>query len=367
MRRLAASFAVLVTIACTPDQATSPKTAHLPTLSVALGSFTLPVEYPTGLASDGGTLLYLSTGSGFRETHVIDRVSQTDIGTIPTGGNPRDVTSDGAYLYFSDLGGYVVRRSPGGGFLSAFSLPFRGGGIARAADTVWVGDIDSNQLFVGRFYGSQISVVPSAVRIEGLAYDPADHTLWAITPFAGDNRIYELTTTGSLIRTCDVDYEAGPYGLGGIALVRDTFYIAHPVGGNPTLGTRILMYEKSNLTCSPPFGQPVSIKLSPNKSSPWSGGFYTVWVLSDVTFDATTLVPGSLRLGPTGTEAQVSPMPNHQGLIDVDRDGDMDYRASFFKQDTGLQCGDTQLTLTGQTGSGQRFYSSAPIRLSGCP
>ena len=66
--------------------------------SALIGSFNVAVPFGNGLAADNAHLLYLSTGSGARETHIIDRVLQTDVGTIPTGGDPRDVTFDGTDL-----------------------------------------------------------------------------------------------------------------------------------------------------------------------------------------------------------------------------------------------------------------------------
>src|SRR5687768_16003906 len=79
------------------------------TAVAALGaaSFTLgTIQFPTGVTYDG-TFLYVSKGTGFRELTVIDPVSQTIVGEIPLGGEPRDVVFDPAGRFFSsDVNGF---------------------------------------------------------------------------------------------------------------------------------------------------------------------------------------------------------------------------------------------------------------------
>jgi len=250
----------------------------------------------------------------------VNRLTNAIVGTIPTGGNPRDVASYNANLLFSDLGGSVVERTVAGTFVSSFALPFRGGGIATDGDTVWVGDFDSNQLYLTANHGVNSSTYPSDVRAEGMVFDPGSRTLWVITPFPGDHKLYELTTTGHLIRSCDSPYEAGPYGLGGIALVSDTFFIAEAQNGDPTLGTTILVQDKATLVCSPALVQSVDIEVRPRDSQdpdrvrPSSNGEIPVAILSDNTFDARTVDASSVRFGHTGTEAA----PVRVAIRDVD-------------------------------------------------
>src|SRR5437762_12170966 len=66
-----------------------------------------------------------------------------------------------------------------------------------SSDTVWVGDFDSNQLYLTANHGVNSFTYPSDVRAEGMVYDPGSKTLWVITPFPGDHKLYELTTTRS--------------------------------------------------------------------------------------------------------------------------------------------------------------------------
>ena len=361
-RRLAAVAVIVIIAGCNSDTPTTPASAHRPAFGHATASFTLPVQFPTGIAWNGGTLLYLSTGSGFRETHLIDRLSQMDVGAIPTGGNPRDVAFYGANLLFSDLSNLVQERTTTGTFVNSFALPFRGGGIATDGDTIWVGDIDANRLVITADYGATFAIAPSAVRIEGLTHDPSTHTLWAITPWAGDDNMYELTASGALIRTCHINYEPGIYGLGGIALVADSFYVAMPRGGDPVGGTTILVFSKADLACTPALVQAVNLRMTPRTIHPHANGVVRVAVLTDASFDAATVDVSSVRFGP-GNAAAIGSM-----MQDVGGDGDLDLVLTFLKQDIGIQCGMTMVELTGTTNGGQQIEGSHAIQVVGsCP
>ncbi len=77
---------------------------------------------------------------------------------------------------------------------------------------------------------------------------------------------------------------------------------------------------------------------------------------------ATTLRPATVRFGATGTEAA----PVHAALEDVDLDGDTDLLLQFNTQATGIQCGATSASLTGETFSGRRIRGSASVNTVGC-
>lgn len=365
-RSLAALATTLLLVACS-DVTTIPEPPTVQPLkgrsAALLSSFNLPIQFPTGLVSDGLGFLYLSTGSLFRETHRINRPLQTVVGTIPTGGDPRDVTFDGTDLLFSDLGSHVDQRTVLGAFVNSFGLPFRGGGIATDGDTIWVGDFDANQLYVTANFGASFATMPSAVRIEGMVLDSTSHTLWALTPFPGDNKIYELTTFGALIRECESAYEGGAFGLGGIALVYpDTFYVSEPQGGDPFVGTTILIFLKSDLVCTPALVQNVSIEIKPNHINPNGNGQVKVAILTDNSFNAATVDASSVRFGHNGTEAA----PIQSSIQDFDNDGDLDMVLRFRIQHTGVQCGDQALVLTGKTMGGQAIKGSDAITTVGC-
>ncbi|MBI3780157.1 MAG: hypothetical protein HY278_03735 [candidate division NC10 bacterium] len=100
----------------------------------------------------------------------------------------------------------------------------------------------------------------------------------------------------------------------------------------------------------------------PNSINPRSLGVVPVAILTTGTFDATTVDPNTVRFGRTGTEAA----PVHFALQDVDGDGDIDLILQFNTQDTGIVCGETSASLTGQTFGGQAVEGSDSIRTVPC-
>ena len=100
----------------------------------------------------------------------------------------------------------------------------------------------------------------------------------------------------------------------------------------------------------------------PNSINPRSEGLIPVAILTMDTFDATTVDPTTVLFGATGTEA----VPVHSALEDVDGDGDTDIILQFKTEATGIQCGDTSASLTGQTIRGQTIAGSDSIKTVGC-
>ncbi len=88
-----------------------------------------------------------------------------------------------------------------------------------------------------------------------------------------------------------------------------------------------------------------------------------VWVaiLTTPDFDATTVDPASVALGPNAAGINRSAR-----LQDVDGDGDIDIRLRFTVRDIGIVCGDTSLTLTGLTFDGTEIVGSDSIVTRGC-
>jgi probable HAF family extracellular repeat protein len=93
-----------------------------------------------------------------------------------------------------------------------------------------------------------------------------------------------------------------------------------------------------------------------------SKGNIPVAILSTESFDATQVDWETVTFGPDGaTESH-----GRSHVEDVDRDGDMDVLLHFDTQDTGIQCGDTEVTLTGETFDGQSFTGSDAIETVNC-
>ena len=111
----------------------------------------------------------------------------------------------------------------------------------------------------------------------------------------------------------------------------------------------------------------ISIDLRPDDPpptivAPRAQGRLPVGILTTDTFDATTVAPATIRLGPTGTEAA----PVRINRADVDRDGDTDLQLFFAIQDLGVKCGDKLLILKGRTTGEQEVEGSASIVTEGC-
>lgn len=100
----------------------------------------------------------------------------------------------------------------------------------------------------------------------------------------------------------------------------------------------------------------------PNSINPRNRGVIPVAILTTATFDAATVDPTTVFFGKTGTEAA----PVQSALEDVDGDVDTDLILHFNTQDTGIMCGDTSASLTGETFDGQAIEGSDSIKTAGC-
>jgi len=94
----------------------------------------------------------------------------------------------------------------------------------------------------------------------------------------------------------------------------------------------------------------------PNSINPGSQGRIPVAILTDETFDATTVDPATVRFGPENAAAA------HSAIEDVDGDGDLDMILHFKTQKTGIEPGDTEATLTGKTYGGISIEGTDTIR-----
>jgi hypothetical protein len=75
-----------------------------------------------------------------------------------------------------------------------------------------------------------------------------------------------------------------------------------------------------------------------------------VAILRTYGFDVTIVDPSTVRFGAGGKEAT----PIHVRHRDVNGDGRVDRILRFEIQDTGIECGDTLATLTGDIRNGPR-------------
>jgi probable HAF family extracellular repeat protein len=101
---------------------------------------------------------------------------------------------------------------------------------------------------------------------------------------------------------------------------------------------------------------------TPNAINPKSQGVIPVAILTTDTFDATLVNAATVRFGNTGARAAIV----RSAREDVDGDGDTDLLLQFNTQDTGIQCGATSASLTGETADRQPIQGSDAIVTTGC-
>ena len=100
----------------------------------------------------------------------------------------------------------------------------------------------------------------------------------------------------------------------------------------------------------------------PNSINLRSRGVIPVAILTTPTFDATTVDPLSVHFGPH--EAEETHGTGH--IEDVDADGDLDMVLHFLTAETGIQCGDTSATLTGETLDGHDIEGQNSVHTVDC-
>jgi hypothetical protein len=94
-----------------------------------------------------------------------------------------------------------------------------------------------------------------------------------------------------------------------------------------------------------------------------STGIIPVAILATDLFDATRVDHTTVRFGPDeAMEVHQNPHGPIRHEEDVDGDGDLDLLFHFRFSETGIQCGDTEATLTGTTYDGQAFSGTDHIR-----
>jgi probable HAF family extracellular repeat protein len=110
----------------------------------------------------------------------------------------------------------------------------------------------------------------------------------------------------------------------------------------------------------------ISIDIQPGSDpasiNPKSNGKIPVAILTTDTFDATTVNAATVRFGAVGTEA----VPVQVAVEDVNGDGRPDLLLTFNTPATGITCGATSASLTGETQSRQAIEGTDAIQTVGC-
>jgi len=94
-------------------------------------------------------------------------------------------------------------------------------------------------------------------------------------------------------------------------------------------------------------------------------GIITVAVLATDLFDASTVNTDTIRFGPNKAQEIHSDKNDkaRQHLEDIDNDGDLDLILHFKFEDTGIECGDTEAMIVGQTQEGFDVMGTDTIRI----
>jgi len=104
-------------------------------------------------------------------------------------------------------------------------------------------------------------------------------------------------------------------------------------------------------------------EIRPKAINPRSKGVISLVIFSTPDFDATFVDPLSIRFGPAGA----TEVHQRGHLSDVDGDGDTDLVLHFATQATGIACGDTEASFTGETFAGVAIRGSDSFVTVGCP
>ena len=91
-----------------------------------------------------------------------------------------------------------------------------------------------------------------------------------------------------------------------------------------------------------------------------SRGRFWLAILSDAEFDALQVDPATVALG--AGEAS----PDRYRVKDVNRDRLPDLMLRFRTPEVGLQCGDTEVELTGETYAGDSVIGTDKVKTVGC-
>jgi hypothetical protein len=185
-----------------------------------------------------------------------------------------------------------------------------------------------------------------------------------------DNQSYQFSAQHDFVSGTT---NANPY----LSLVQQA--ITSPMNLTDGLYAQVFLWTADNRNSKIDFGQisltvrgkmpatQVEIDIKPGKTpngiNPTGKQKIPVAILTTDTFDATQVDWETVQFGRDGaTESH-----GRAHVKDVDDDGDFDLLLHFNTQETGIACGDTEATLTGQTYDEQAITGSDSIKTVKCP
>jgi hypothetical protein len=117
----------------------------------------------------------------------------------------------------------------------------------------------------------------------------------------------------------------------------------------------------------PSLPQLISIDIKPgrfpNNINPASKGAIRVAILTTDTFDAATVDPLSVRFARNDARASHG---RRSHIEDVDEDGDLELVLRLRTRHSGILCGDTSASISGETLDGQAIHGTDAIITVGC-
>lgn len=114
----------------------------------------------------------------------------------------------------------------------------------------------------------------------------------------------------------------------------------------------------------PPLKVTIDVKPGDEKVTlePEREGMVPILIVTTPQFDAFTVDPDTVRIGPTGTETGIF----RSMLEDVDKDGDIDRMVLVRVRDMQLKCGNKLIRVTGRTVDGRLFEGADAVGTEGC-
>ena len=223
--------------------------------------------------------------------------------------------------------------------------------------------------------GAVIANPPFHASIGSLEFEPTTNTLYAIAFVSGVNTLVIVDpSTGAITPVGSFPGSPGaPQGISALDPVNHIYF--YPEDGRlvsvdtqtgAVIAYPLLSVSPTSLEFELFMVQEVAIDIKPgsfpNSINPKSRGRIPVAILTTDTFDATTVDPTTVRFGPTGTEAA----PVQSAFEDVNGDLETDMIFHFQTQVTGIACGDTKASLTGETFDRQMIQGADSIKTVGC-
>lgn len=120
----------------------------------------------------------------------------------------------------------------------------------------------------------------------------------------------------------------------------------------------------SSLAASQALQVPIDVKPgdTPTTLERERGGHLPVAILSTAQFDALTVDPTTVRVGPTGTEAE----PARTMRSDVNGDERVDLQLLVRMEDLQVTCATKVIKVTGKTMTGTDIEGSEVVTVDGC-